>query len=240
MGPWVGRIKDGIALVRGVAHHLPRPDKHSIHGLVRDLPWRVQEVGTTTAELSFDSREHPSLSGYPFPFRAIVRYSLSPDRYRTAVRVTNVGEREQPAGWGFHPYFPATMNGSARVRLRAPATGVFETEGVPIPERAPVPVPPSVSFAEDRELVEGFDTCFTEWHGEAVLSWGHRRLTLVGSPEMRHLVVFSPPGKPFVAVEPMTTVPNAVNLEANQLMPTGLAWLAPDESFEAWYDTVVG
>ena len=48
MAPWANRLDEGRLPVGGVTWHLPvnRPaDDTAIHGLVRDMPWQVEESG---------------------------------------------------------------------------------------------------------------------------------------------------------------------------------------------------
>jgi aldose 1-epimerase len=134
--------------------------------------------------------------------------------------LTNLDAAAMPAGIGLHPYFGRPDG----FWLKAGVSGRWATEpgepGLPLRREA---APEDLSAA-------GLDHCFYGWDG--VAEFGGReglQLTLTGSGAFGNLVIYTPPGKPYVCAEPVSHVNNAINMSG--LAPSeSMALLAPAEA----------
>jgi aldose 1-epimerase len=154
--------------------------------------------------------------------------------------VENTGDRRLPFGLGTHPYFrlPLGSAGTADACVvSVPATTYWELGGM-LPTGHKLPLP------QERELVEG--RLFSEMKFDDVLSdleptsgrhtatiadpGSERRLVLEFDQAFPECVVYTPPHRQAVCIEPYTTVPDAFSLAARGI-PAGLLTLEPGQSF---------
>ena len=87
--------------------------------------------------------------------------------------------------------------------VRNRVDGLGDRDVLPV-ER--VPVPPAWQHDEGRPAVTGLDNCFDGWDGRATVAWPRRgwRLELRASAPFRHAVVYTPPGRDYLCVEPVS------------------------------------
>jgi aldose 1-epimerase len=73
------------------------------------------------------------------------------------------------------------------------------------------------------------DHCFGGWDGQAIIAYPSAgvRLRFECDPVFGHVVIYTPAGKPFFAVEPVTIANNGFNLHAAGLSGTGMQVLQP-------------
>ena len=74
------------------------------------------------------------------------------------------------------------------------------------------------------------DHCFSDWDGTARIIWPSRGRTLniAATEPLRHVVFYTPPGRPFFAVEPVSNRNDALNHMDEP--DNGMVVLAPGES----------
>lgn len=255
MAPWTNRIRDARFTFQGHTHALrPNfPDNTAIHGVARDAPWRITDRTPVSARMVYDTRADPS-ANFPFAFACVFRVELAPDRMTLDLSVTNLDHRPMPAACGHHPFFPRTLFAAdEQLELHAVVRGRY-------PARGCLPTAPAADDDACAALRAGgplgnpgLDDVFTGFAGRAVLTWpGSRvRLTMDCSPELNHLVVFTPrlpvpggadfksassaqpqppPPLPWVCVEPCTAANDAFNLAALGWPDTGARTLQPGET----------
>ena len=77
------------------------------------------------------------------------------------------------------------------------------------------------------------DNCYAGWNGSAFLRWPGQglALTVTAQAPFDHLVVFTPPGRDFIAVEPASNMTDAINRP--DIPDRGLTVLQPDEVLHA-------
>jgi aldose 1-epimerase len=174
---------------------------------------------------------------FPFPFRAETWSRLDGATFEHGLAVVNAGTERMPAGLGFHPYWMRALGGADE-----DAEVTFATRGVypgvapvpMLPTGPPVPLAPEQDFSAPRRLDVVLDHCFAGWDGRARVRWPRSGVTaeLAASPALRHLVVYSPAGKPFFALEPVSHANDGFNLAADGVPGTGVVVLAPGERLE--------
>lgn len=227
--PYSNRIADGRFAWQGETHQLDHNfgrHPHTIHGVGWQQRWRGTGTGVAaTLRLSYDP-EDSGLFTWPFALQASLRYLLDPQGLTVAMAVENTDHRAWPAGLGLHPYFP--RDPGLRIGFEAGDVWTVDANSLPIAPGAP---PGPWRFDPARTIAPPpLDNCFEGWNGTATLSddaAGHR-VTLTADDKFRHLIVYTPDGKPYCAVEPATHLPDAVNREGDH----GLRVLRPGEKLE--------
>jgi len=243
MAPWVNRINAAKFSWSGKEYQL-RPtttDNMAQHGDVRKRAWRILEDTQTHAVLEFDSE---SVRGYNWPwrYRCRVDYTITPEAFSMDLSVMNTDKEPFPAGCGHHPYFMRRLwNERDVLELRAPVTGRY-----PLANGCPTGAP----VAEDltRHLCgyatlpdQHVDAVLAGFGGRAEFRWAASGVSMrmTTSQNFNHLVVFAPHvyrerSSPlaYIAVEPQSTVNDALNLAARGVPGTGSVILKPGETIK--------
>ena len=134
---------------------------------------------------------------------------------------TNTAAHAQPVGLGWHPYFAKR----SRSRLHIELTDRWESDASGLPTRR-VPQP-----GIDGDVAHlAFDHCFEGWKGAARIRDDKLSMRLTSS--LPYLVVFTPGGKPYYCVEPVSHVSNAIHMAEPAVH--GLRSVAAGETFDAW------
>ncbi len=231
--PFSNRIALGELRWNNTAYPLRRfvaEEPHAIHGNGWRRPWEVVEHASARATLELvHTAAGESAQEWPFAYRARQTFALDSDALATTLSITNASAEPLPFGLGWHPFFPR----DAATQLCFVAASVWQTGPTLLPTRL-VPVPSSWDFAAPRALAATtFDNCFVGWRSPATIAWPDRGLSVAIRADVGcdHLVVFVPPGGDFLAVEPVTHMPDAFNRAAAGDPPTGSRVLAPGSTF---------
>ena len=190
---------------------------HSMHGIGWQRPWHV--ISSNAIELVI-GMTHGGDDDWPFPFEARQYFTLAPESFSVRMQFTNTATIEQPAGLGWHPYFARRE----RSRLHIDLSSRWESDATKLPTRKVAQ--PGI----DADLSHlDFDNCFEGWSGTARIRDERFSLLLVSA--LPYLVVYTPPDRPYFAVEPVSHVSNAIHMAE----PTthGIVALAPGETMEA-------
>ena len=228
--PYSNRIRDGRFTFQGSDCRLApnfAPSSHTIHGHGWKLPWQV--ATRTKTEVSLQYRHDGS--DWPTPYFAEQRFSLAKGALTVEIAVTNEGKAPMPAGLGLHPYFPRTPD----CRLTAAVGNMWATDTEVMPTELVLPPADADPAAGLLPEWAPLDNCFTGFAGEAVVDWPDygASLTLECDPAFAFLVIYTPPGKDFFCVEPVSHCTDAVNLAAARQGDTGLRVIEPGERFAA-------
>lgn len=231
LAPYSNRLLNARFNFNGREYQLQpnTPEGHVQHGDVRRRPWQLTSTSATSATLSFDSRQFADFN-FPFPITAQIQYMLEGATFRTHFQMQNVGAEAMPAGFGFHPYFPRVLHVTDEaVEIQARAASIYPAL---IPTSAAVPVPPEIDFPELRPLGNiVMNDCRAGWDGRAFIRWPRAgvTLTLEATEPLRHLVLYSPEGEDFFAIEPVSNATNGFNLLASGVPGHGVVVLKPGE-----------
>ncbi len=239
--PFPNRIAGGRFVFEGREVVLPRNEggKNAIHGLVLDRPWETASTDTrrkasVTGRISTDSDGGPAAL-WPFPFRLEVTYTLFGKALSMEAVFHNPGPGRLPCGFGSHGYF--RVPGAERVddlRLTAPFGCRYELRDL-LPTGKKIPLDP-----EDEPYLRGapvggrvFDTVYgdlTFQNGKASvrLEGGERGLEISWDSSAPILILYTPPHREAVAVEPYTCLTDAFNL-ASRGVESGALFLEPGE-----------
>lgn len=240
MLPWPNRVKGAAFEWKGRRHELEVNcrDGTSIHGEVRERAWKIRHRTPQSAILEFDTRDHEGLR-FSWPYRARVRYEVSPDGLEIDLSVTNTGEEAAPFGHGLHPYFMRRLwSDDDGLTLRFASTGHYPTEAV-------VPTGPALhdraceDYAAGIIPPPGLDELFAVDRFEAGLTWPGSgvRLRFTASETANHAALYTPSAAPgragnWLCFEPMTMATDAVNLEARGVPGAKLGVLGPGQTLD--------
>lgn len=171
------------------------------HGFGRNAEWRVLE--RTAGAIRLEMEIAPKvLAIWPWAMRVEHHFLLTDSGMHLELMVWNRGTRPMPLSPGWHPYFRCEPHQKQFV------TGDFlGTEPGNLHDLDEVNyglVPPADACAEF--LIPGL---------------GNLRLRF--APRMRHLQIWSIPGRPFVCLEPFWGAPNTLNTPAALVVPAGEA-----------------
>jgi aldose 1-epimerase len=171
---------------------------HSLHGVAWLRAWQV--VSSTAAELVLRYEHRPD-AHWPFAFAAQQHFALAPQQLSVRLVMTNTSPQPQPAGLGWHPYFPRRT----RSHLQAQVSRRWQFDEVLLPTHAIAQAGIDDDVAQLR-----LDHCFDGWRGPAHLSDEHFSLALRSS--LSRLVVYTPHDKDYFCVEPVSHVNNAIQM----------------------------
>jgi len=191
---------------------------HSLHGVGWQRAWQITAQSTEALDLRL---QHAPDADWPFAFEVEQRIRVTPTSLRLELRMTNTDAVAQPAGLGWHPYFPR-RNAS---RLRIDVDTRWEADALQLPTHAVAQ--PGLDGAV---AAMAHDHCFGGWRSPAWIE--DERFALRLSASVPWLVVFTPPALPQFCVEPVSHVNDAIN--ASDPMARGLVALAPGQALSAW------
>ena len=250
--PFPGRLRHGIYTFEGEAYTLPMNEgnrDNALHGLVYNQPFVVlrQQLTETTGLLTLRYDYDGQNPGYPFPCTLDVTYTLTADtpggpaRFSLDFQVTNTGTTPCPVAFGWHPYFSLNAEPLDDLLINLPAREVIELDDqlLPTGNRLLFHSPGNRSLQG-----RGLNTVFVvdspagprqaergqAWPGpaETVLTSASQALQLTISQDASfpYLVVFTPPRRDAIAIEPMTASVNAFNTD------NGLRVLEPGDFWD--------
>jgi aldose 1-epimerase len=212
--PYCNRIRDGRFAFNGREIVLPPnfpPERHSIHGLNWQRPWRVESQADNKCVIV---DEYDGAGPWPWPYRAEQRVRLGDKGIAITLVLTNRGDTAMPAGIGLHPYF--RRREGTRVQFTADHVLLSDPECLPTGVTAPAD-----HFADFRQGTalppETIDHCFAGWDGEAAIEddLGAIALTASGAPEL-HL--YAPADGSALCCEPVSHSPDALNRAPQEMI----------------------
>ena len=192
---------------------------HSLHGVAWLRAWDVLEQDADGHRLCLRYRHAPD-AHWPFAFEALQTVALAPDALTLTLGLHNTDTRTQPAGLGWHPYFVRRPDSRIDIALAER----WDKDSSELPLQA---VAVDGLHADVERLA--LDHCFGGWDGTARVRDGRLQLTLTS--DLRWLVVFTPPGRDFFCIEPVSHRNNAV--QADDPLALGLVALAPGQRLQA-------
>ena len=244
--PFPGRIPGGKFSWDGVDYTLPATDGrgNAIHGFVHHRRWRLLEQSETRAVGQFQASVDDAsiLKQWPADFRITATYTLEADALTMAYLVENPDDKPLPCGLGTHPYYKLPIGGPSadECLISLPVRRQWELVEL-LPTGRQIALPAGTEC--DKPAAFGplqFDSVFTDlsrgadgW-SKASVTDPAAGLTLTArfSGEFRECVVYTPPHRQAICIEPLTCVPGAIGLHS-QGVEAGLKILAPGDSFRA-------
>ena len=249
--PWPGRVANGIFHFEGREIRLPINEEahgHAIHGLTWNCAFRVVRRGPYYVHTELDSSSSEELASYwPYRFLLEVDYEVG-NGLRVRAKARNIGDLTMPFGFGAHPYFRAPVGGAGtRADLTvqvAPATSRWPIDEKMIPTGPPLALDGRFDLRNPQRLAAGsYDDAFHLGAGRDLAAPCARlvnranltALEVRAEAEFGEFVVYAPPDREVVALEPYTCAPDAFNLAAHGIA-SGLRVLRPGASFETSFE----
>lgn len=251
--PFPSRLAGGRFTYGGKEHQVDvYPDGNARHGFVTAAPFEFEAQGASSKEawvtFRFDGNTADIQRQFPFPFVLKMTFRLDAEGLGVEIEGSNTGSKQMPMGFGWHPYFnmPLGPNGSRNAcRLQVPARKYWELS--PAPDLVPTGKRPPVSGKMDMRagIVVAdnlYDDMFTDVERDAK-EWTHAalidevaglKLGISGGPTFREWVIYTPPERPAICLEPYTCSGNALNLQAAGV-DAGVQDIQPGES---WSDAM--
>lgn len=243
--PFPGRMPGTVFRWEGREYLLNAGDGrgNAIHGFVLDRPWRLVErtACRVTGEFQASVDDPRLLERWPADFRLRVTYRLAGETLSTEIVIDNPDHRPLPFGFGTHPYFRVPLGGprAEDCTVRWPVAHRWEL----------VNMLPTGRRLEDAELAAyragvefrhlQVDDVFGglqfegDWCAAEIRDPGSgAAVTLRFDRAFRECVVYTPPHREAICIEPYTCVPGACEL-ARQGIDGGFRVLAPGASFRA-------
>jgi galactose mutarotase-like enzyme len=171
------------------------------HGFGRNRPWTVAEQRADGVRLTL-AADDGTRAVYPYEFEADYDVRLLARGLQVELQMRNTGTRPLPVSPGWHPYFncPAAL----KDRLSGDVPGLSADR-----------------LGNDREFDFGLLPPASGRSRFEVPGLGTLELSF--SPVMRHLQLWSLPGRDFVCIEPFFGPENTVNTERRLEVPAGEA-----------------
>ena len=229
--PIVGKLIGGHYRFDGRDYALPP------HGFARRRMFDVieREAGRAVFRLTDDAETR---AAYPFGFALEAAFTLTQATLRIDVTVTNTGERDMPASFGFHPAFAWPLPYG---RPRAAHRIIFEkdepeplrsiaTDGGIAPARRPSPLDGRVLhladalFEKDALIWEGLASRSVRYDG------GEGPALEVAFPDTSLLGIWTKPGAHFVCIEPWHGIADPEGFEGEIWDKPGMLRFAPGEA----------
>ena len=258
--PFPNRIRDGRFSWNHTSYQLPAglaPDDgqgNAIHGFCLDRTWQVtdRDSSSVTGEflLSRDAADRRPL--WPSNARIAITYRLENNRLLADIAIDNPDDQDMPFGFGTHPYFRLPLgpdSNAADCRIQVPASQQWQLDGC-LPSGRLLPLDTGCDLQNggrfgDLQLDHVLTSIIHSHPGSAdVLEMnvedpgaGRRLIQRCDGRMFREVVVYTPPGRDAVCLEPYTCVTDAINLDPTgthsgwQVLAAGQAWETRIELF---------
>jgi aldose 1-epimerase len=223
MHPWANRLEDDFITIKNTKHKFPNAVKNSIYRDANQLPQHKAVCHFNLAE---------ELSVFPYKHQLTMSHELvAENEIKITTTILYLAAEEMPVSFGFHPYFILNEKRENTV-LTIPALNVIETDKKQIPNGYKSAKEMHWGFNYDEIILaqHTFDHGFTDFkkneNGEAVFRLND--IEICFDKNYPYAQIYAPlhPDKPYVCIEPMTAITNALNTNSCPM-------LKPNENFVA-------
>jgi len=234
MIPWSNRIRAGKFHFGGTTYQLDdlKSDGTAMHGDVRGREWQVIYADDSKIRLAFNSTQQENVN-FPFKFQAEVEYKLRDTDFITIIKLKNIDHRDYPAGFGLHPYF-VRGNDVNDALVKIPCDMHYVLENALPTTGIPDSLPENLDFRElralDKQVIDDvFTTRISNQPAQIIYPEWKLQLDYHADQLFKHFILFTPPNKPFFALEPVTNTNDGFNLYDKNIADTGVFLLRPNQ-----------
>jgi aldose 1-epimerase len=241
--PFPGRIRGTTFTWEGKSYQLEPGDAfgNAIHGFVHARPWRVIEQEENRIVGQFHGvRDDSSLKArWPADFRITATYELRGNTLAAEYLLENPGDVPLPCGFGTHPYFRVPLGGPAAddCVVKLPVSSRWELADM-LPTGKLLEVADAAGLQAGKRFGElKFDDAFSglkfdgEWCTTSIRDPASgATMTQRFDRQFRECVVYTPPHRQAICIEPLTCVPSCFDLAARGI-DAGLRIIKPGEAF---------
>ncbi len=241
--PFAGRLRGTEIELGGRRLQLEAGDGrgNTIHGLVIDRAWEIDQLDEQTVTAHFHAARHAPelLDKWPGDFRVALKYVLDGNGLNLDVTIENPDDTALPFGFGTHPYFRLPPGATTQTcQIHVPARTYWELDSDTL-------LPTGKILAADgtRDVRRGItweaaqlDDVFWDLEPagdriETALRCAQTGASIRQTFDADFLgcVVYTPPHREAVCIEPYTCVPNAPELSGSHTtgwreLPAGASW----------------
>lgn len=228
MAPYANRIALGRFSFEGRKVRLASnfgADVHPLHGAAWLAPWQCEVSHRARAMLA----RRFERADWPWRFSCRQEIGLDAEGALFVLAVRNDDDAPMPLSFGHHPFFVRAPGAVLRARVE----GVWRSDAELLPARYDTAIDlPGLAEGASLDAAPFVDNCHAGWDGEASLSWAELSVRLTASSEFGFLHLYIPEGRSFFCAEPVSAVPNAMNMGDPAAL--GLRVLAPGETASGW------
>ncbi len=220
--PFPNRIRDGKYTFEEKEYSLNMNDveaHNAIHGLVAFETFEL--VSHTSSKLIAKYVYEGQNEGYPFPFELKLTYQLKENNLLFSIEATNSGTGNMPYGFGWHPYFGFGGTAIGEMTLKAPRRRKME-----LSERY---IPTGESEVEKAQVINLKNNILDNVYAiekegpesEVTLRYKKKKLIVsqkTGKNKLNYMVLYIPPTRNCIAIEPQSCNTNAFNNEEGLLV----------------------
>ncbi len=237
LAPWANRLDQQAFFANGKKFNFDMElgnvrGQIPIHGLLTTSPyWDVTTVTADARSARYTARlqfwKHPELMAqWPFAHEYEMTYQLQKGELEVRVTVSNLSTQTMPIAVGFHPYFqiPGVPRDQYVAHIPARSRVTYDPRLLPTGEYSPMDMMdefPLRGLTLDHgfiDLVRGPDN-----RARFYIKAGGAMVEASFGPKYPAAVVWNPnqngQPQPFICFEPMTGIPNAVNLAGTGKYP---------------------
>ena len=230
LAPWANRLDQQAFFANGKKYNFDMEfgnvrGQIPLHGLLTSSPyWEVSTVAADARSARYTARlqfwKHPDLMAqWPFAHEYEMTYQLRGGELEVRVSVTNLSTETMPISVGFHPYYqiPGVPRDQYMMHIPARNRVNYTPQLLPTGEYRPMDLANEFTLKgitlDDGfiDLVRGADN-----RARFYIKAGNAMIESSFGPQYPAAVVWSPnqhgSPQPFLCFEPMTGVPNAVNM----------------------------
>jgi aldose 1-epimerase len=240
--PFPGRVEGGEFEWEGKNYKIDSDDGrgNAIHGFVYDRPWSAQQLSGDRVRGTFRAKtvDPKILDQWPADFEIEVEYALHASSLVSEFTVRAL-ETPLPCGLGLHPYFRADISADAKpVGLTSPLNQRWPLENMN---------PTGTQETDDRfsqgamlnqvslDDVLSFEKATSESIEYRSTLTTSRSIVVRHQDDFPHCVLYTPPHREAVCIEPYSCIPNAIKQVGTAREDYGLRILQPGE---VWRSTV--
>jgi aldose 1-epimerase len=244
--PFPGRISGTSFDFRGHSYPLEAGDAfgNAIHGFVLNRPWQVVEQSPRRVVGRFRASQIDAslLQRWPADFELTMSYELEGNSLRSDIEVVNPDDKPLPMGLGTHPYFrvPLGRGGEAAAcRVTVPAREYWVLEnmlasGKRLPADGDKGLRAAVEFSQTRfdDVFSGLEFQEGQCRTSIEDPTSRRRMTMTFGKEFPACVVYNPPHREAICIEPYSCIPDAFRL-AEAGIDAGAVVLEPGQRWRS-------
>ena len=224
LAPFANRVNHGIYSFKKQTYHLPVNEKardNAIHGFIYKQNFGLINETITSDHVSIElkSNYNGDQPGYPFPFETYFKVELDEeDGLSCTLRFVNTGHTEMPLVAGWHPYYSLNADVN-QLLMKLPPGEIIEVNDrmIPTGNLNEYNAFDQLTTVGDKNFDNIFKLKSSHERAKIILKNPETGITLEvwQEPELfKYWIIYTPPGRKSIAIEPMSGNIDAFNNKA--------------------------